>query len=85
MQYPDEHAHLATLLRRQAPYEAPAHEVGRAVYIVCANDAVIRPEWQRRVARDILGVEPLELAAGHSPMLEAPGELAGLLVDVASR
>jgi pimeloyl-ACP methyl ester carboxylesterase len=85
MQYPDEHAHLATLLRRQAPYEAPAHAVDRPVYIVCANDAVIRPEWQRRVARYVLGVEPLELAAGHSPMLEAPGELAGLLVDLASR
>jgi pimeloyl-ACP methyl ester carboxylesterase len=49
------------------------------VYIVCTQDAVVRPEWQRHLARDVLGVEPLELAAGHSPMLERPRELAGLL------
>jgi hypothetical protein len=27
----------------------------------------------------VLGVEPLELDAGHSPMLESPRELAALL------
>lgn len=48
-------------------------------YVVCTQDAVIRPEWQRHLARDVLGVEPLELAAGHSPMLERPQELAMLL------
>jgi hypothetical protein len=85
MQYPDEHAHLAGRLRRQAPYDPPPRAVERAVYILCAGDAVIRPEWQRHLARDVLGVEPLELASGHSPMLELPGELAGLLVDIASR
>jgi hypothetical protein len=49
------------------------------VYIVCTRDAVIRPEWQRHLARDVLGVEPLELDSGHSPMLECPRELALLL------
>jgi hypothetical protein len=78
-QYPPEHAHLAARLRRQAPFEAEPIPVERAVYVVCARDAVIRPDWQRRLARDVLGVEPVELDAGHSPNLECPRELAVLL------
>jgi hypothetical protein len=46
---------------------------------VCNRDAVIRPEWQRHLAQDVLGVEPIEPDAGHSPMLERPRELAALL------
>ena len=79
LQIPDELAHLAMKLRRQAPYDAPSVQVERAAYIVCSQDAVIRPDWQRHAARDVLGVEPVELDAGHSPMLERPQELATLL------
>jgi hypothetical protein len=79
LQIPPEHAHLAAKLRRQAPYDAPPAPVERPVYIVCTQDAAIRPDWQRHVARDVLGAEPLELEAGHSPMLERPRELAVLL------
>jgi len=79
LQIPAEHAHLAPRLRRQAPYDVTPERVERPVYIVCTRDAVIRPEWQRHLARDVLGVEPLELDAGHSPMLERPRELAALL------
>ncbi len=61
------------------PYDATPGRVERPVYIVCTRDAVIRPEWQRHLARDVLGVEPLELDAGHSPMLESPRELAAPL------
>jgi pimeloyl-ACP methyl ester carboxylesterase len=79
LQYPPEFAELASRLRRQAPLAADAVAVESPVYIVCARDAVIRPEWQRHLARDVLDVEPLELDAGHSPMLECPRELAALL------
>jgi pimeloyl-ACP methyl ester carboxylesterase len=82
-QYPPEHAHLAARLRRQAPFEAELVPVERPVYVVCARDAVIRPDWQRRLARDVLGVEPVELDAGHSPNLECPRELAALLESCA--
>ena len=37
--------------------------------IVCAEDRVVDPAWSRRVARDRLGVEPIELPGGHSPFL----------------
>jgi pimeloyl-ACP methyl ester carboxylesterase len=79
LQYPAEHAHLASRLRRQAPLEADAVAVERPAYVVCTRDAAIRPDWQRHLARDVLGVEPIELDAGHSPMLERPNELAALL------
>jgi len=80
LQYPPEHAHLAARLRRQAPVGSsePLPDVPR-VYVATTRDAVIEPEWQRRAARDVLGVEPVELDAGHSPMLERPRELADLL------
>ena len=79
LQMPPEVAHLAVKLRRQAPYDAPPARVTRAAYIVCSRDAVIRPDWQRHLARDILDAEVYELDAGHSPMLERPSELAALL------
>jgi hypothetical protein len=80
LQYPPELAALAERLRPQAPYDPPPFgQLGPRAYVVCSRDAVIRPEWQRRVARDVLGVEPVELNAGHSPMLERPRELAELL------
>jgi len=79
LQYPSEYAQLASRLRRQAPLAGDSVVVENAVYVVCTRDAVIRPEWQRHLARDVLGVEPLELDAGHSPMLECPRELAALL------
>jgi pimeloyl-ACP methyl ester carboxylesterase len=83
-QYPPELAGLAGRLRRQAPYDPePVELPGRRVYVVCARDAVIRPDWQRHLARDVLEVEPIELDAGHSPMLSHPRELAALLDSLA--
>ena len=79
LQYPAAATTLATRLRPQAPVDSTAAVTGPVAYIVCARDAAIRPEWQRRVARDVLGVEPVELDAGHSPMLSHPGELADVL------
>ena len=48
-----------------------------------SQDKAVRPEWQRQVARDALGVEPLELDSGHSPFLTHPRELADLLESLA--
>ena len=83
MQYPPEHAHLASLLRHQAPYDPAPRPVERPAYVVCTDDAVIRPDWQRHAATDVLGIEPIELDAGHMPMLERPRELAAILDGIA--
>jgi pimeloyl-ACP methyl ester carboxylesterase len=78
--YPDEHAGLVERLRWQTALERPAAPLPEpSAYIACSRDLMISPEWQRRVARDVLHVEPLELDAGHSPMLTHPRELAELL------
>ena len=49
------------------------------VSIVCSDDELLLPEWSRRIARDVLGVEPIELPGGHFPMLGVPAELADAL------
>lgn len=49
------------------------------VSIVCADDEVLSPDWSRRIARDVLGSEPVELPGGHSPMLPHPAQLADAL------
>jgi len=73
LQYPPEHAHLAARLRRQAPLEGDVRSPA-GVYVVCARDAVIRPEWQRRAP-----YRQVELDAGHMAPLECPAALADLL------
>ena len=51
-----------------------------SVYIYAAEDEFFTPESRRWAARNIFGVEPIEMAGGHFPMLERPSELADLLV-----
>jgi pimeloyl-ACP methyl ester carboxylesterase len=49
------------------------------VSIVCTGDEVVTPDWSRRIARQVLGIEPVELPGGHSPMLAHHVELADAL------
>jgi pimeloyl-ACP methyl ester carboxylesterase len=51
----------------------------RSMSIVCAEDRTISPPWSRRIARERLGVEPVELAGGHCPHVSRPGTLAEVL------
>jgi pimeloyl-ACP methyl ester carboxylesterase len=70
-------------LRRQAPLDPrPLVAGGRVAYVACARDVAVRPTWQRSVAREALGVAPLELDAGHFCMLTHPRELADALTTV---
>jgi Alpha/beta hydrolase family len=83
LQYPDDDRELARLLRRQAPVDSSERSDGRAAYVVCTQDAVIDPDWQRCAAA-ALGCEYHELDAGHSPMLTHARELADLLEPYAA-
>ncbi len=80
---PEEAAAAFGRLRPQAPvdlvYELPP---GACASIVTMRDRAIRPEAQAGWARTALGVEPLELDAGHSPFLTHPAELADLLCSL---
>jgi pimeloyl-ACP methyl ester carboxylesterase len=50
-----------------------------SAYVVCADDRTIMPAWQRKAARELLGVEPVELPGGHSPHVSRPEALADAL------
>ncbi len=58
-------------------------DVPRA-YVVCADDHATNPAWGRGAARDRLGVEPIEIAGGHSPFLTRPAELAAIIDRIAA-
>jgi pimeloyl-ACP methyl ester carboxylesterase len=90
LQYPAGSEALAGRLRRQARKPstercplAALPETARAV-IVCKNDCAVPPDFQRRVAREELQVEPIELESGHSPMLSCPVALAEILDHLAA-
>ncbi|MEU4689193.1 alpha/beta hydrolase [Actinoplanes sp. NPDC023714] len=44
--------------------------------LICRDDRLMPVAFQRRVARERLGVEPDEIDGGHTPALSRPGELA---------
>lgn len=56
-----------------------------SAYVLCTRDAAIPPDFQRVMARDRLGIEPIEFAAGHSPFLSSPEQLADVLTAQAAR
>jgi pimeloyl-ACP methyl ester carboxylesterase len=53
-----------------------------SAYIVCADDRTITPAWQRKAARELLGVEPVELPGGHCPHVSRPEALADVLTKL---
>jgi len=56
-----------------------------SAYLVGTQDHATNPDWARRAARERLGVDAIELAGSdHSPFLNRPAELAGLLISLAS-
>ena len=76
-------------LRRQAQKSqgeiSPAPPPGlRTESIVGAYDRLVSPAWSRRVARERLGVEPVEIPTGHFPMITHPELLADELSRLAA-
>jgi pimeloyl-ACP methyl ester carboxylesterase len=74
---------LAQRLRPMAPAagERPAADFPELprVVIYTADDELFDPASQRTLAREELGVEPIEIPGGHFPMAEDPDALAALL------
>jgi hypothetical protein len=77
------------LLRPQASgiydgdYPLAERPPGHVTSIVATDDRVVSPQWSRRIAPERLGVEAVEFASSHSPMLARPSDLANLLDDLA--
>jgi len=68
--------------RDDFPLDGPPEN--RTVLIYAAEDELFEPEWERFMARELLGVEPIEIPTGHFPMAEDPEALAELLDRAAS-
>jgi Alpha/beta hydrolase family len=54
-----------------------------AAYILCADDRVVSRAYSSHAARELLGVEAIEMPGGHSPFLSRPKELANQLSHLA--
>jgi len=65
-------------------YPLEAHPENRTVLIYSAEDELFEPDWERFMARELLGIESIEVRTGHFPMAEDPVGLAELLDRVAS-
>ena len=81
---PPEIAHeLAHRLRPAAPpageYPLPGHPQVPTVLIYATDDEIFEPSWEQFMARELLGIEPIEISGGHFPMVEHPAALAELL------
>ena len=78
---------LAQRLRPMAPpageYPLAAHPDVETVLVYAADDEIFEPAWERFMARELLGVDPIEIPGGHFPMAEAPEALADLLDGLA--
>jgi pimeloyl-ACP methyl ester carboxylesterase len=74
---------LAGRLRPSAPpageYPLPGHPDVPTVLVYAADDEIFEPTWERFMARELLGIEPIEIPGGHFPMVEDPEGLAELL------
>ena|GEM_PF-253095 len=49
--------------------------------VVCKDERVLSPSWSRRVAKERLGIEPIELDGGHCPYVSRPSALADVLTS----
>jgi pimeloyl-ACP methyl ester carboxylesterase len=60
-------------------YPLSEHPDVPTALVYAADDEVFEPDWERFMARELLGVEPIEIPGGHFPMAEDPDALADLL------
>jgi hypothetical protein len=51
--------------------------------MICSEDQLLGYKWAKRVARDRLGAELVELPGSHSPFLSRPSVLAEELLRIA--
>lgn len=60
-------------------YALPAFPSASTTYVVCTEDRIVNPEWSKRIARERLGTDVVEMPGSHSPFLSRPKELAAAL------
>jgi pimeloyl-ACP methyl ester carboxylesterase len=61
----------------QFPLKRPVNVPTALVY--ATDDEFFEPGYERFIARELLGIEPIEIPGGHFPMAEDPERLAEVL------
>src|SRR3954453_7428276 len=83
---PEDARELAQRLRPMAmppgDYPLTEHPDVPVALLYASDDEFFEPDFERFMARELLGVDPIELEGGHFPMIEDPGGLARLLDDL---
>ena len=74
---------LRPMAQPPGEYPLPAPPAIPTVLVYAADDEFFQPAWERFMARELLGIEPIEIPGGHFPMAEDPEALAALLDRVA--
>ena len=84
---PDTARAMAQRLQPDAPppdrFPLPGHPEVPTVLVYATEDEIFEPTWQRFMARELLGIEPIEIPGGHFPMVEYAAALAELLDQLA--
>ncbi|HEY6636802.1 MAG TPA: alpha/beta hydrolase [Solirubrobacterales bacterium] len=75
---------LRPMAMPRGEYPLSAHPDNETVLIYAADDELFHPDWERFMAHEQIGVEPIEIPGGHFPMVEDPDALAELLDRVAT-
>ena len=60
-------------------FPLPGHPDVATALVYAADDEFFEPGWERFMARELLGIDPIEIPGGHFPMAEDPDALAELL------
>ena len=63
-------------------FPLPVHPNVATALIYAADDAFFNPAWERFMARELLGIEAIEIPGGHFPMLQDPAALADVLAGL---
>ena len=71
--------HLRPMAMPPDDYPLQEHPDVPTALVYAAEDELFEPAFQRFIANELLGIEPIELQAGHFPMVEDPVAVAELL------
>jgi pimeloyl-ACP methyl ester carboxylesterase len=70
---------LRPMAMSSGDYPLSGHPDNPTALVYAAEDELFEPAWERFMARELLGVEPIEIPGGHFPMVEDPDSLGKLL------
>ena len=71
--------HLRPMAMPPDDYPLPAHPDVSTALVYAAEDELFEPAFQRFMAEELLGIQPIEVKTGHFPMVEDPVTVAELL------